>query len=152
MRAENKGGRGRRVFIPFLARWVSPVFAIAIGFYLGAQGPAYSQIESHKISVPAFSGSSSHSSSTTPLIPKAPQQVEMPAPPPIKIFPGLEEPLVATGPVTEDENKDLDTALKSFHDAPAKCGDRRRLRRLRQAAARVRNPAPAIELERGALP
>ena len=122
MRAENKSGRGRRVFIPFLARWVSPVFAIAIGFYLGAQGPAYSQIESHKVSAPTFSGSSSHSSSTTPLIPKAPQQVEMPPPPPIKIFPGLEEPLVATGPVTEDENKDLDTALKSFHDAPAKSG------------------------------
>jgi RHS repeat-associated protein len=124
MRAENKGGRGRRVFVSTLARWVSPVFAIAIGFYLGAQGPAYSQIESHKISAPTFSGSSSHpsSNSNAPLIPKAPKQVELPAPPPIKIFPGLEEPLVATGPVSEDESKDLDTALKTFHDAPAKTG------------------------------
>lgn len=49
---------------------------------------------------------------------KRPVQVAMPAPPPIKIFPGLEEPLVATGPVTEAENKDLDAALKQFHDLP----------------------------------
>ena len=46
----------------------------------------------------------------------------MPAPPPTKIVPGLEEVLVATGPVTDGESKDLDAALKEFHDSPAKVG------------------------------
>jgi len=37
---------------------------------------------------------------------------------PIKYLAGLEEPLVATGPVTEEEGRDLDIALASFHNAP----------------------------------
>jgi RHS repeat-associated protein len=55
-------------------------------------------------------------------VPNAPAQVELPPPPPMRYMPGMEEPLVATGPVTERENKDLDAALSDFHDAPAKAG------------------------------
>ncbi len=44
----------------------------------------------------------------------------MPVPPPMRIMPGLDEPLVATGDVTPEENKDLDAALAAFHDAPVK--------------------------------
>jgi len=109
-----------------LARWTSPALAVAIGLYFGAQGPAYSQIESRKISPPSVASSSLPSigklSSDKPVKPKAPAQVELSPPPPIKYFPGLEEPLVATGSVTDAESKDLDVALKAFHDAPAKAG------------------------------
>jgi len=80
---------------------------------------AQSQISSHTISVP-FSSSGAHHVEVRQ--PKAPVQVEMPVPPPMKIFPGLAEPLVATGPVTDEEGKDLDAALAAFHDAPAKAG------------------------------
>jgi RHS repeat-associated protein len=38
----------------------------------------------------------------------------------MRYVPGLQEPLVATGPVTEPENRALDIALAAFHDAPAK--------------------------------
>ena len=60
---------------------------------------------------------------TSPL-PKAsvPVQADIPAPPPMRYVPGMEEPLVATGPVTEQESRDLDTALTAFHDAPAAAG------------------------------
>jgi RHS repeat-associated protein len=106
-----------------LARMASPVLAIAIGFYFGAQGPAYSQIESRQTSAPTAAATSSPSINTSTQKypkPKAPKQVELPAPPPIKYFAGLEEQLVATGPVTEEEGKDLDTALAAFHNAPLK--------------------------------
>jgi RHS repeat-associated protein len=52
--------------------------------------------------------------------PTAPVQVEIPQPPPMRYTPGMEEPLVATGPVSDAESKDLDFALAAFHDAPAK--------------------------------
>lgn len=108
------------------ARMASPVLAIAIGLYFGAQGPAYSQIESKKISAPAVASTSLPSipklTNDKPAKPKAPAQVELPPAPPIKYFPGLEEPLVATGEVTDAENRDLDVALKAFHEAPAKAG------------------------------
>ena len=42
--------------------------------------------------------------------------------PAMRFVPGMEEPLVATGPVTEQENKDLDAAISAFRDAPAKAG------------------------------
>jgi RHS repeat-associated protein len=124
MRAERDGRRHSRLHFT-IARLISPAFAIAIGFYLGAQGPAYSQIESRQVSPPTASVTtqSALSLSTEKYpVPKAPAQVEMPAPPPTKIFAGLEEPLVATGDVTEAESKDLDAALAAFHDAPAKAG------------------------------
>jgi len=54
--------------------------------------------------------------------PGVPVQVKLPPPPAIRYVPGMDEPLVATGPVTEWENRDLDTALKAFHDAPAEAG------------------------------
>ncbi len=46
----------------------------------------------------------------------------MPAPPPMRYVPGLHEPLVATGSVSDQENSALDAALVAFHDAPAKVG------------------------------
>jgi hypothetical protein len=55
--------------------------------------------------------------------PKAPPQVELPSPPPMRYMAGLDEPLVATGPVTEEETKDLDAALAAFRDAPATTGE-----------------------------
>jgi YD repeat-containing protein len=88
---------------------------------MGSQEPAYSQIESTKVAAPTASATApaapSPSAQKYPT-PKAPVQVEMPAPPPIKYFAGLDEPLVATGDVTEAEGKDLNAALKAFHDAP----------------------------------
>src|SRR5579872_4325965 len=81
---------------------------------------AQSQIASKVVKSPAFTGGTPHV--TRAKLPKAPVQVEMPVPPPIKIFPGLYEPLVATGPVSPEEGADLDAALKEFHDAPAKAG------------------------------
>src|SRR5579863_9547577 len=52
----------------------------------------------------------------------APVQMTLPAPPPMRYVPGLAEPLVATGAVTDKEDKDLDAALAAFHDAPARAG------------------------------
>jgi hypothetical protein len=92
----------------------------AVFLNLAVPEAAHSQIDSKVVKAPAFSGGAPHV--TTTKLPKAPEQVEMPAPPPIKIFPGLGEPLVATGPVSEQEGIDLDAALKEFHDAPAKVG------------------------------
>jgi len=117
MRAITKGGQGRRVS-SLIARVTSPVLAIALGCFLGAQGPA-AALESHTVTTP-FAAPAAAPASSKPILPKAPAQVAMPAPPPIKYFPGLEEPLVATGPVTDEESKDLDIALKSFHDASLK--------------------------------
>lgn len=108
--------------ISTFAAWTAPALAMAGIVYLGVQEPAHS-FESNKPSLPFSSSSSSsssvHANGMLPL-PKAPAQVEMPAPPPIKYFAGLEEPLVATGPVTEEECKDLDAALKTFHELPLK--------------------------------
>jgi len=120
MRAITKGGQGHRVSASSLVRLASPALAIALGFFLGSQGPA-AALESHTVSTP-FAAPAAAPASSKPALPKAPAQVAMPAPPPIKYFPGLEEPLVATGPVTEEEGRDLDIALKSFHEAPAKAG------------------------------
>src|SRR5690348_2753963 len=98
MRDKEEGGQGRRVSFASMARIASPAFAIALGFFFGAQGPA-TALESHTISTP-FAAPVAAPASSKPALPKAPAQVAMPAPPPIKYFPGLEEPLVATGPVT----------------------------------------------------
>ena len=38
-------------------------------------------------------------------VPKAPVQVELPPPPPMRYVPGMEEPLVATGPTTPQEDE-----------------------------------------------
>lgn len=91
---------------------------IAAALLINAALPtvAHSQINGRVTGAPKVAAHAAEK----PKLPKAPAQVAMPAPPPTKIFPGLEEPLVATGPVTEEESKDLDAALKEFHDAPLK--------------------------------
>jgi YD repeat-containing protein len=125
MRASKKDGTGRPVFVSTVARLISPALAIAFGLYMGMQGPAYSQIESTKVAAPTASATAPSAPSPSAQkypTPKAPVQVELPAPAPVKYFAGLEEPLVATGTVTEEESKDLDIALATFHDAPAKAG------------------------------
>src|ERR1019366_6763055 len=57
----------------------------------------------------------------TPL-PKAPPQVELPPPPPMRYVPGLEEPLVATGPPTHGDDSDLDKAISAYRAAPSHMG------------------------------
>jgi RHS repeat-associated protein len=52
-------------------------------------------------------------------VPKAPTQVELPPPPPMRYVPGLAEPLVATGPTTQREDSDLDTAIAAYTTAPS---------------------------------
>jgi RHS repeat-associated protein len=55
-------------------------------------------------------------------VPGASRQPELSPPPAMRYVPGMDEPLVATGPVTDQENGDLDAALLAFHDAPAQAG------------------------------
>jgi RHS repeat-associated protein len=111
--------RSRLRSVSTFARWAASMpLAVALGFFLGAQGPAHSDDSAKVAPLHAVAAAPDEK----PVKPKAPVQVEMPAPPPIKYFPGLEEPLVATGQVTDEEGKDLDAALASFHDAPAKAG------------------------------
>jgi len=88
--------------------------ALCLG-YMALPPAAQSQIGSKQISAPDFSSASHVAQAMTP---RAPVQVELPPPPPMRILPGLEEPLVATGPVSDEENKDLDAALAAFHNAP----------------------------------
>jgi RHS repeat-associated protein len=97
---------------------------IAAGLLVGSALPtvAQSQINGRVVSAPQVGTVSHAAQSSRPKLPKAPAQVAMPTPPPIKIFPGLEEPLVATGPVTEEEGQALDIVLNEFHDAPLKAG------------------------------
>ena len=116
-RTRKKSARSLLSTISGFASWAAPAAMIASVVYFGVQQPAHSQIESRKETAP-FSTSTSTLTSEKPKLPKAPAQVEMPAPPPIKYFPGLEEPLVATGPVTDEEGKELDAALKAFHELP----------------------------------
>jgi RHS repeat-associated protein len=88
-------------------------------FYFGLPYSAQSQISSRVIRMPEFGASTAASK---PAVPKAPKQVELPPPPPTRYVPGMEEALVATGPVTDQESKELDVALKAFHDAPLTAG------------------------------
>jgi len=80
----------------------------------------YAQTISSQISPPSFSSAPQLTHRMS--VPPAPAQEQMPTPPPMRYMPGMEEPLVATGPVTEQEKKDLDAALAAFHDAPAAAG------------------------------
>jgi RHS repeat-associated protein len=54
--------------------------------------------------------------------PRLPVQEYLPPPPPTRYVPGLEEPLVAMGDVTEQENTDLGAALAAFRDTPSQTG------------------------------
>ena len=119
MPTNHAGSKPRRhVRLPHV---LATIAAIVGGSLINAAAPdvAQSQISSHSVR-PPFSSGTPHV--TQARLPKAPVQVEMPPPPPMKIVPGMEEVLVATGPVTDAEGKDLDAALKEFHDAPAKAG------------------------------
>jgi len=49
-----------------------------------------------------------------------PISVGLPRAIPVRIVPGLEEPLVATGDATRQEDKELDAAIVAFHSAAAK--------------------------------
>jgi RHS repeat-associated protein len=103
----------------FAAMMTAAVLSVNAALPAGAQ----SQINGRITGIPAISTAPNETVHVTSAkLPKAPAQVAMPAPPPMKIFPGLEEPLIATGPVTQEEGKALDTALKEFHEAPAKAG------------------------------
>ncbi len=62
----------------------------------------------------------SHVTKTSP--PKAPPQVELPPPPPMRYVPGLEEPLVATGATTHQQDADLDSAIAAYRTAPQRPG------------------------------
>lgn len=59
---------------------------------------------------------------TETSLPKAPPQVELPPPPPMRYVPGLQEPLVATGPTTQKEDTELDAALAAYRTAPERLG------------------------------
>lgn len=54
------------------------------------------------------------------VAPMAPKQVELPDPPPMRYVPGLEEPLVAAGATTSDENKDLAAAIAAYNRPPSR--------------------------------
>ena len=95
------------------------LIAAVVFINLALPQAAESQISSKVVTAP-FSTGTPHI--TQARLPKAPLQVELPPPPPMKIVPGLVEVLVATGPVTDQESKDLDAAIKEFHDAPLKAG------------------------------
>src|SRR5580693_4760968 len=101
---QSRATRGRFSFSNSLE--VLALIAAAVFINFAVPQDALSQISSHVVSAPKFSAGTPHI--TQARLPKAPVQVEMPAPPPMKIVPGMEEVLVATGPVTDQESKDLD--------------------------------------------
>src|SRR5580658_188054 len=118
MAEHSKGRRPHRLFS--LTRVLVMAAAIVGGALINSAVPnaAQSQISSKVIKAPDFSAPSHAAPAHKPKLPKAPKQVELPPPPPMKIMPGLWESLIATGPVTDAEGKDLDAALKAFHEAP----------------------------------
>jgi hypothetical protein len=118
MHAKQLGRRSRQRFFSRSFAAIAVVAAAAI--YLSLPHAAQSQING-RVTKPQYSAVSKAASATSAL-PKAPVQVELPPPPPMKIFPGLAEPLVAMGPVTDAEGRDLDAALKEFHAIPLKTG------------------------------
>jgi len=120
MSANHHGGSvPKRLFPPSTSFAAVALIAAALLFN-ALPDSAQSQINGRVTSPPNLSGKSQPAQSAT--MPHAPVQVALPAPPPMRIVPGLDEPLVATGPVNDQENKDLDAALVAFHDAPAKAG------------------------------
>lgn len=111
--------QGRSVPRPFSLSYsleLLVLLAAIVFINLAIPQEALSQISSRTVTVPF----SSHA--TQGRQPRAPQQVAMPAPPPMRVVPGMEEVLVATGPVTDQESSDLDAVLQAFHNAPVKAG------------------------------
>lgn len=120
MSTKQPGRRGRGRFSFSYSLEVLALISAAVFINFAVPQEAQSQISSHVVSTPKFSAGTPHI--TQAKLPKAPVQVAMPAPPPMKIVPGMEEILVATGPVTDQESKDLDAAIKEFRDSPAEVG------------------------------
>jgi YD repeat-containing protein len=119
---QGSNARNRQFFLGSvfsLSRTFAALMASAVLFGVALPRAAEPQRYGGVIA-PEFSSGAPHV--TQARLPKAPAQVEMPPPPPMKIVPGMEEVLVATGPVTDQESRDLDAALKEFHDAPARTG------------------------------
>ena len=122
MPAQHRGSRAPgRLPAPSRSLVALALVAAVSLFYLALPHAAESQINGRVISPPKLASGASQPRAT-PALPSAPVQVELPPPPPMRYVPGMAEPLVATGPVGEQESRDLDAALKQFHDAPAKVG------------------------------
>ena len=119
MSAKHQGRSARRRFSFSCSLEVLTLIAAAAFVNFAVPQDAQSQING-RVTAPKFSAGTPHV--TKAKLPKAPVQVAMPAPPPTKIVPGLAEVLVATGPVSDQESKELDAAIKEFHDAPLKLG------------------------------
>ncbi len=79
---------------------------------------AESQISGHVVSAPKFGSEAQHSS--PPKEVKRPVQADIPPPPPTIYVPGLSEPFIAMGPVSDEETKELNEAAQEFQDIPLK--------------------------------
>src|ERR1700733_9412647 len=99
---QGRSARGRFSFSSSLE--VLTLIAAAVFVNFAVPQEAQSQIN-NRVNAPKFSNGTVHITQARP--PKAPVQAAMPEPPPTKIVPGLAEVLVATGPVTDEEGKDL---------------------------------------------
>jgi hypothetical protein len=94
--------------------------AFALAALFGATQPVIAQSDTIAAEKPAPEGKPCPDCKTgkTVAATKLPVQGLLPPAPPIRYVPGLEEPLVATGIVREQENKDLDAALEAYKAAP----------------------------------
>jgi hypothetical protein len=112
------GGKAARSLLR-ISFYASPMLAVLCLMYLAF--PAQSQING-RVTTPSYSAAAPTTANDEEdtVTPKAPVQAELPPPPPTKYVPGMAEALIATGPVSDAENKDLDAALGAFHDAPGK--------------------------------
>ena len=100
----------------------SVVLAIlACGLLVAGSKPSRAQSKVNG-ALPASPSFSATSQPAAPVMPKAPRQVELPPPPPMRYVPGLAEPLVATSPTTHQEDGDLDAAIAAYTTAPSEVG------------------------------
>jgi RHS repeat-associated protein len=106
---------GRRYSLSRCALFAAPSLIVTALLINVLPNAAQSQINGRVIAAPQVSATHP---AATPKLPQAPVQVALPPSPPTKFMPGLEEPLLATGPVSEQEGRELDAALKSLHEAP----------------------------------
>jgi YD repeat-containing protein len=110
---------GRLYSLSRFALFAAPAFITAALLINAIPNTAQSQINGRVTSAPTISSSQTVPVRATSVkLPQAPAQVELPPPPPSKFMAGLEEPLLATGPVSEREGRELDAALKALHEAP----------------------------------
>jgi len=118
MRLQDRSLGKRRRLQMFVASAIrlqaSALVIIGILILFASPDSSQSLISSRATKAPDFAPARA---AVSPTMPTTPSRAELP-PPPMKIVPGLTEVLVATGPVTDQESKDLDLALKAFHEAP----------------------------------